>query len=105
MGVSEIESSLTSPHLLGVTAGVDGVDALGAVAKPAVLEVWVVGEVSVGTELDAGQQLHGAREGGARLRRVRHPLHQLHRVRVVELLRRDKWFGLGLGVGLGLGET
>ena len=45
----------------------------------------MVGEGSPGAELHPGEQLHRAGEGVVRLRVLLDPLHQVHRVRVVEL--------------------
>ena len=45
----------------------------------------MVGEGSPGAELHSGEQLHRAGEGIVRLRVLLDPLHQVNRVRVVEL--------------------
>ena len=50
-----------------------------------VLKVRVVGEGSPCAQLHPGEQLHRAGEGVVRLRVLLDPLHQVHRVRVVEL--------------------
>ena len=50
-----------------------------------VLKVRVVGEGSPCAQLDSGQQLLRAGEGVVWLRVLLDPLHQVHRVRVVEL--------------------
>ena len=50
-----------------------------------VLKVRVVGEGSPCAQLHPGQQLHRAGEGVVWLRVLLDPLHQVHRVRVVEL--------------------
>ena len=63
---------------------------LGPEPELLVLEVRVVCERPEGGEPDAGQQLHGAGEGGRRRRRRVDPLHQVHSVGVVEFSGSEK---------------
>ena len=72
-------------HLLGACLGVHLIQLLGPVSQFLVLEVRVVGDGPAGAQLDPGHELHGAADDGVLVSVLLEPLHEVHRVRVVEL--------------------
>ena len=71
--------------LLRARLGVHLIHVLGPVPQVLVFKVRVVGDGSVGAQLHSRHQLHGAADDGVLVSLLLQPLHEVHRVRVIEL--------------------